>query len=485
MSTTSSVQWFARADRTLGSQPVALEVGVEVSGTRAANDRGTRELFSETTLTTLVFEDGAVVRLSAPVADGQLLFLKHRKSSKEIVTRVLKQRTFGTANAYVELEFTETAPEFWGVELGLARSETTERTPAEVAARELLADDAAEHGSQAAAAMPDEGEVSRLREEIAALRSQMGSLLEGAARPAEATAPVAAAADTSSVITTLLGAGPKAPDAASADARDRKPVEPESLSDAGVELLPGNRITIPVRLLAGMLALALVSGVAYQKGIFRGWFGKSQAAGSDRGVVQQTSGNQGAVSRSRPGGISPAVTAAKPAMSGTSKMDSSTPSRSQATAASGGHDMVATNVAMHESEAREERSSVRTRQASDAAAAVSRREHRAESSDVADSAGPAIADGAEEVVEPPSLIKSVNAVPPPEAVRQFVTGDVKFDALIDSKGRVSSASVLSGPTPLRAAALEALHGYQYKPATKNGQAVSAHVSVTVKFWYEP
>ena len=79
----------------------------------------------------------------------------------------------------------------------------------------------------------------------------------------------------------------------------------------------------------------------------------------------------------------------------------------------------------------------------------------------------------------------MNAVPPPEAVQNFVTGDVKFNALIDASGKVATAEVLSGPEPLRAAALEALKKYQYKAATKNGQAVAGHVVVAVKFWYEP
>jgi len=76
-------------------------------------------------------------------------------------------------------------------------------------------------------------------------------------------------------------------------------------------------------------------------------------------------------------------------------------------------------------------------------------------------------------------------VPPADATRGFVTGDVKFEAVINASGKVESAKVLSGPEPLREAALEALKRYEYKPATKNGQSVSARLPVTVKFWYEP
>jgi len=94
-------------------------------------------------------------------------------------------------------------------------------------------------------------------------------------------------------------------------------------------------------------------------------------------------------------------------------------------------------------------------------------------------------ENAEDGYEPPKLLKAVNAVPPPEAVQNFVTGDVKFDALVDTKGKVSSANVISGPAALHAAALDALRRYEYKPAVKNGQAVPGHVTVSVKFWYEP
>jgi protein TonB len=45
--------------------------------------------------------------------------------------------------------------------------------------------------------------------------------------------------------------------------------------------------------------------------------------------------------------------------------------------------------------------------------------------------------------------------------------------------------VLSGPPSLRAAAVEALKQYRYEPATRNGQPVPAHVTVTIHFRFEP
>jgi len=48
---------------------------VIATGARPGDSGGQRDLFTEETTTVLVFENGAVIRLSAAVAAGQLLFL--------------------------------------------------------------------------------------------------------------------------------------------------------------------------------------------------------------------------------------------------------------------------------------------------------------------------------------------------------------------------------------------------------------------------
>ncbi len=72
-------------------------------------------MFSEETETVLVAKDGAVIRLSAAVATGQLLFLTNKTSKKEVVCQVLKKRSFRPTSCYVELQFTEPDENFWGV----------------------------------------------------------------------------------------------------------------------------------------------------------------------------------------------------------------------------------------------------------------------------------------------------------------------------------------------------------------------------------
>jgi hypothetical protein len=488
-SSTSSVQWFARADRTLASSPAALEVGVEVSGTHAKSGAGTRELFSENTLTTLVFEDGVVVRLTAAVEDGQLLFLKHLATQKEIVTRVLRQRSLGAASPYVELEFTEAAPGFWGTDLDVARCEalTSSATEAVAEAREFLASEKPEHESQAAAAMPDDEEVALLREEIAALRSQMGELLEAgtAARPVAAAPPAVAAADMGSVITTLLGAPPS--EAKAGEVKENLGDGEAAVTERSFEPLPGNRVTMPWRLVAAIVALAFLSGIASQKGLLSEWFGKGRGTVAAAGAVDASRGNSRAPVRpatataKTAGAASGATSGAAIGAAGATKTSESDAALSESASATNGRDSGTSTASLREVAARELAALMPKRNS----ASNAKNDHPATNSNEVDTNAAPAPDVAQDVYEAPSLVKSVNAVPPPDAVRGFVTGDVKFDALIDAKGKVASAEVISGPTALRSAALDALKGYQYKPATKNGQAVSAHVTVAVKFWYEP
>lgn len=110
-----STETSAAAEEVSSAQPVALEVPVKVSGTRAVEGGDKRETFSESTSTVLVLANGAVIRLSLSVAPGQLLFLTNEKTKKEIVCQVVKSKNDGSVSGYVELEFTEPVLGFWGM----------------------------------------------------------------------------------------------------------------------------------------------------------------------------------------------------------------------------------------------------------------------------------------------------------------------------------------------------------------------------------
>ena len=93
--------------------PIAAEIPVNASGSRPKDGGTERELFSEDTETVLTFEDGAVIRLEATVAPGQLIFLTNLLTKQEVVCEVLQKRLLRPAGCYVELQFTERKKGFW------------------------------------------------------------------------------------------------------------------------------------------------------------------------------------------------------------------------------------------------------------------------------------------------------------------------------------------------------------------------------------
>src|SRR6266446_1357618 len=99
---------------------VAHEVRVKATGVHPGKSAGERELFTEETDSVLVYENGGVIQLSAAVAPGQLLSLANVESKREVVAQVKRKRTNKLTNCYVELEFAEPAPRFWGMEFSAA-----------------------------------------------------------------------------------------------------------------------------------------------------------------------------------------------------------------------------------------------------------------------------------------------------------------------------------------------------------------------------
>lgn len=79
------------------------------------------------------------------------------------------------------------------------------------------------------------------------------------------------------------------------------------------------------------------------------------------------------------------------------------------------------------------------------------------------------------------LISSVPPAYPTLAKNQHVSGNVTVDALIDANGRVTTMKVVSGPTLLQQAAMDALKQWKYQPASLDGNPVPMHLTVTVQF----
>ncbi|HUC53890.1 MAG TPA: TonB family protein [Candidatus Cybelea sp.] len=84
-------------------------------------------------------------------------------------------------------------------------------------------------------------------------------------------------------------------------------------------------------------------------------------------------------------------------------------------------------------------------------------------------------------VKPAKLITSVSPMYPPMAKSQHISGNVLVDALIDPNGRVTTMKIVSGPTLLRQAAMDALKQWKYQPALLDGKPVAMHLTVTLQF----
>jgi TonB family protein len=84
-------------------------------------------------------------------------------------------------------------------------------------------------------------------------------------------------------------------------------------------------------------------------------------------------------------------------------------------------------------------------------------------------------------VKPAKLLASTPPMYPSMAKTQHITGDVTIDALVDTNGKVTTMKVVSGPTLLRQAAMDAVRQWKYQAATLDGKAVAMHLNVTVQF----
>jgi len=84
-------------------------------------------------------------------------------------------------------------------------------------------------------------------------------------------------------------------------------------------------------------------------------------------------------------------------------------------------------------------------------------------------------------VKSAKLLSQVSPVYPSLAKSQHISGDVKVDALVDATGRVTAMKIVSGPTLLQQAAMDAIRGWKYQPATLDGKPVPMHLTVTLQF----
>jgi TonB family protein len=85
----------------------------------------------------------------------------------------------------------------------------------------------------------------------------------------------------------------------------------------------------------------------------------------------------------------------------------------------------------------------------------------------------------------PQTAQSVSVSVPPDypllARQMKVQGAVSLQALISREGTIQELQILSGPSILAAAALEAVKQWHFKPFLQNGQPVETQARITVNF----
>ena len=489
---------------------LAREIRVKVTGARAGNVSEERDLFAENTTTVLVFEKGGVIRLAAAVSPGQLLFLTNEESKREVVTQVIRKRAYRPTECYVEVEFTEAVPGFWGTEFSAATA-LLPKDAKEAAAAELIASaETTEDELDQAAQPPSAAEVEALKKEVEALRSQL-DLLQSPAEPElpsavtptpnapaapclaaspegqaeEQGAPVAYAHTTSLISQALpLDAEIEAawvPPAEQMPAPKptlvfRKSLPPRKRSfRARGEFTPGFRL--------GMLRLAILScilGALIGTAWYKGWLPgigqpkKIPVSSWAGGVTTPVSRRVPVTATETPATNAPTLINGA-SINGTSP-GMGLPSDPAKRAVSGGEKGLnpsAPSVVV-------EKPLERDRNTPAASLAKTTSTHSAPTK-IANSVQ---ALGANSIDVPPKLIKSERATASLDDLRDFETGSVVIDAIIDAGGSVTAMKVLSGPPSLRWPALQALKNYKYQPAMQNGRPVAAHVTVKIQFHFE-
>src|SRR5271170_2113828 len=100
------------ADSAGHDQATVLEVPVTIQGAKHVEGSEQRQIFTETTKTTIVFGNGAVVNLSSKVTQGQCVFLRNERTGREILCKVLEWRQVAESG-YADLESTTRDPNFW------------------------------------------------------------------------------------------------------------------------------------------------------------------------------------------------------------------------------------------------------------------------------------------------------------------------------------------------------------------------------------
>jgi Gram-negative bacterial TonB protein C-terminal len=486
------------SDTVQTTQVTALEIPVTIQGSQIVPGTDRRELFTETTKTTLTLEKGAVVNLNAKVAKGQSLFLRNELSGREILCKVLEAPAEGQSG-YTDLEFTVHDPEFWtarekpqtafekvaAAQEALARAAESEVAPPAV----TPVDEPAAPNSVEAPASPAENSARPIALPFAP--SAIPATTEPAPEPQGATAVDDAkeAQQLAGIIASAVkriakrAAAPKEPAEVQENAVPTDgtppPVETITRKQKAFSVLAFRLHAIrELTVRNNTLALSIVAVIVIGAAVGVAW-------DVQRMLYPVTSPS--AFVATKPKRHASALAAAQ-ANSATPRSPGATPIAAKIRPA--GAQGPAGRIA---------KSPAATTQNIGAASIRKRVENPNAPSAftvIAPAPGLVASDEAEASLNPPKHLKSEPGAPemipakilsqyqpslPPWAKNLDLYGVVTLDAVIDDKGNLKQTKLVSGPRVLESAAEAAVGLWIFQPATSDGKPTTSHMVLTVEF----
>jgi TonB family protein len=521
----------------------ALEVPVTVQGSKIVEGTDHRELFTETTKTEVVFDNGATLNLNARVVAGQSLFLRNEITGREVLCRVMEAPAAGTKGP-TDLEFTVGETGFWDV-----TPEQIQAAAEKLAAEQAAAAKAAEAAAAEKSASQRENSASGGDAHADSTLAMMGATASNMTVPPkratvqeELMAAHEAAPDSSATPSAVSTAAPheeivpahaqlpeqpeivpKQPEAApefnlkkfedtlaallDSDTRRAKRATKDAAKAAGSAAAQGaegvvgeeaavEEVVVPAgptleqRLTTGKgavivgvcaaVVIAVCLGFIW-RAVYEPIAGAKVVATSAPGASKSPASNQ----PTKPAtGVSAAVpgeaTKAPGAIGG---------SKSAQSAAKGNQPRVESPLAIQGAKGAAASGPVASARTSKHIASfpgptgprvvVSPNAITADSGTLSGQRKPGEPDSNGNM--PARIVSKVQPTYPTWAKGLDVDGVVTLDALIDEKGNVTQTKVLSGPRPLQHAAEQAIGLWIFEPARANGKPVGTHMTLTVEF----
>jgi periplasmic protein TonB len=508
------------ADSAGHDQANVLEVPVTIQGAKHVEGSEQRQIFTETTKTTIVFGNGAVVNLSSKVAQGQCVFLRNELTGREILCKVLEWRQVAESG-YADLEFTTRDPNFWDAPV-MQQAAVAAAAPKPAAVEEKVlgvsepTPDAAPVAPSSAPANAEAPDASAGTAAAAAAVERAARLTEMLEEPAE-TADEAAQNDTkdAELLAALIAKDPKRKPKRevaatetneaglallSADGTDQgaSGADAESESDGDGERDRKAELLAKLRpLLHGLHKYTYGKG-AIQAGIaasvllvlLLGWGWHSHRAKVRNNVRAAAAVAQAKKDATAQSPATPNSSSGEPEAPAHGNNSGATPAQAaqkiqQQTAAPS---VSAANV--NNATASSVASSLSPGAAASApptvASAAPQLQVRERAPDAElDASGqpkhrhPKGSNGGETI--PARIVAQPPPAIPAWAKGLDTDGVVKVDALIDEKGNLRSTKALSGPRVLQHEAERAVALWIFEPALTDGKPTATHMVLTVQF----